>query len=258
MKKMFKKALGLLRLEAGSSYRFPIVEALTAICVFIAFNNALSAGFPVGFRVEMPEDLLPVLEQQVSAIVRRTIGAFAYLLVFVVPMITSFTVAKCFEDGTFQTLLTYPTKRSTVLGTKVSIALLLPATMSTLAATSAIYLTSPLEPHIDEIILLNAALWLFVLLLTSVTTLMSIVLRRAAASAIGGAGLWFSVATLMDSGGVSGIAKSLLLPLSAASNFILQEGAITITSLLVGFAGSLVITAVSFALSFLLFERSEL
>ena len=252
------KTRAFLSLEIKSFYRFPIVECFAGVFTLLALLNVLSVGSVTDFDVESPANLAGFLQSAASMLLYLSVFPFTYLLVFLVPVLVSLVIAKPFEDGTIRTILTHPIKRSSLLLTKILITVVLPGTATTIALLLAIQFGFGIQPSVSQVALLIGSIWVFILSVASVTTLLSVISKKAATSATGGVVLWYSMIFLAGLYGFPETARHVINPLSAALAYVLGgDGAPLLADVLVGLLGALSMAFVIIVVSIALFERSE-
>jgi hypothetical protein len=130
MKKSVRTLLAVCSLESDLSYSFPYVEGIVVIFLFTAFISVFSA-VAGGPYINIRPGLAWNTTQSVATYeeYRNTMAAsvygvsalgFSYILAFLVPLLTTFTLTGHFEDGTLPTYLSYPISRSSLLLVKAS------------------------------------------------------------------------------------------------------------------------------------------
>lgn len=257
MRTRLRRLSSLLRIEFGVSWRFPLLEGLAAILFFGILMNSLSSGFKFGFEAG---DAQPVFNFLDGLAPRMLFNGMIFFnsLAFVSPILVAIAVARPFEDGFYRTHLTLPVKRLTLLLTKVGLVILIPAVLLSFAIMMTVTLTFPLLPTAADLFFVIVAAWLNIALQVSISTLIAVQTRRLTTTVIGGMGFWFAVMSLLGLEGVPSLAIVILNPLRAATEFVSQRlGAPVIEDLQIGLVVSLMIVVVSFILSFVIFERTE-
>ena len=257
MRTRLRRLSSLLRIEFGVSWRFPTLEVLAAIIFFGILMNSLQIGLRAGFGSGDAQYVFNFL----NGIAPRMLFygmIFFDSLVLVLPILIAIAVAKPFEDGFYRTHLTLPVKRTTLLLTKAGLVILIPAVLLSLAIMMTVTLTFPLLPTASDIILVVIAAWLYIALQVSISTLIAVLTRKLTTTVIGGFGVWFVVLSLLGLEGVPSLAIVILNPLSAATAFVTQSLVAPVIEVLqIGLVVSLVIVFVSFILSLVIFERTE-
>jgi len=186
---------------------------------------------------------------------------YTHLLAILIPLLTSLSIANSYEDGTLKTFLTYPVRRFSLLAVKVSQVVILPGLVTTLASTMSIYIFIPeMISMMPEFVLLIGAMWIFILLLMSVTTLISVFSRRITVSAVGGIAFWYSIQLLLNLGGLPPVFSQVLNPLGTAITFVSATGSSTMlfTELISSLVGALAAGILISSMSFFLFESAEI
>jgi ABC-type transport system involved in multi-copper enzyme maturation permease subunit len=198
--------LDVTRLEAGQSYRYPLVEFLTIIVLYISF----SAIYPVAAMSRLMDTRPGPMwngTSQIDAMLmyERTLATYVFsraleqvwmALLFLAPVLLAYTTAKAFEDGSLRTILSYPVRRSHLLLMRSLLPVLLLGTVTTVSAFLALLLLVPAPLDLGALLSLTVTFWLALLLLTSSVVFLSVVTKRMVIAAIGGIALWFGLFTL--------------------------------------------------------------
>jgi ABC-type transport system involved in multi-copper enzyme maturation permease subunit len=269
MKKSVRTLLAVCSLESDLSYSFPYVEGIVVIFLFTAFISVFSA-VAGGPYINIRPGLAWNTTQSVATYeeYRNTMAAsvygvsalgFSYILAFLVPLLTTFTLTGHFEDGTLPTYLSYPISRSSLLLVKASMLIIVLGLSTTVSALSVVLFFSRGVPLDTTIILLLAALWSYVVLLTCVTTLVGVLSKNAGATAIVGVLLWYVITMIVATPLLPDIARGVLNPILAVAASV-GSGApgLHIGEALIGVGGASLIGLVALIVSVIVFERSEL
>ncbi len=257
MRTRLRRLSSLLRIEFGVSWRFPILEVIAAILFFGILMNSLRSGFKFGFGAGDAQLVFNFLDGLAPHMLFLGM-IFFNSLVFVSAILVAIAVAKPFEDGFYRTHLTLPVKRLTLLLTKAGLVILIPAVLLSFAIMMTVTLAFPLLPTAADLFFVIVAVWLNIALQVSISTLIAVQTRKLTTTVIGGMGFWFAVLSLLGLEGVPSLAIVILNPLRAATEFVSQGlGAPVIEDLQIGLVVSLMIVVVSFILSFVIFERTE-
>ncbi|MBS3795965.1 MAG: ABC transporter permease subunit [Candidatus Thorarchaeota archaeon] len=256
-------------LEFNQFYSFPVVEGIVAIFLAIAFASTIGIfGSHIGVYIEPGATWNGTAVIESVSEYRWTITASAYassalgfgqILAFLIPLFLASTLAGRFEDGTLQTYLSYPIQRSTLLMVKVSGVIVVLGTVATFASFSMIFLFIPGSKDAFSILLVTSALWAFIMLLASGTTLISIATRNGAATAIIGIILWYAAQMIAGSQATPSTVRAVLNPISLASNYVAGGLVVPqITEVYVGIVGAMIIGVLGLAASVFLFEKVEI
>ncbi|NWF94983.1 MAG: ABC transporter permease subunit [Candidatus Thorarchaeota archaeon] len=269
MSRVFRRFMNLVQMESEYTYRFPIMELLLALILLMTFLTSFvpaTSSINIG-RSPSWNGTLPA--QQYSDIFNNTlrwstISCFAGLmhpLAFIVPILTSISVAGCIEDGTLKTLLSYPTKREWLLESKVLLITVVTALTSILGITFAVVFLLPSGLALGDLSLLMSATVVHIILLVAFGTLVSVVFKRVSVAALGGVAFWYVLQYLFSMGLKDIRALSVFLPLPAAILAIGgQDGtssALLATEIPIYLVLSVGVAAALFAICFMLFRRLE-
>ena len=257
MRARLRRLSSLLRIEFGISWRFPILEGLAAILFFGILLNTTRFGFHADFSTGNAQRVFDFLDGLAPRMLYSGM-MFFNSLVFLAPILIAIAVARPFEDGFYRTHLTLPVKRLTLLATKAGLVMLILATLLSFAIMTIVTLIFPLFPTAADLFLVIVATWLFIALQVSISTLIAVQTRKLTTTVIGGIGFWSMGMLLLGLEGVPSLVTVILNPMTAATEFITQGlRAPVIEDLQIGLVISLMIVVVSFILSFVIFERTE-
>lgn len=260
MRRRVRYLSSLLHIEFGVSWRFPILEGLAAILFFGILSNTLQSGFTSSFDVYLgnTQQVITFFDELAPTMLQSGMWFFFTSLALIVPVLVAIAVARPFEDGFYRTHLTLPVKRSNLLLTKAGLVILIPASLLSFALMTIVTLTFPLLPAATDLFLVIVATWLYIAFLVSISTLIAILTRKLTTAIIGGVGLWSVVQSLQGLEGIPSLARIILNPLNAVTEFITQgQGAPVIEGLQIGMFVSFMITIVLFILSLIIFEQIE-
>jgi hypothetical protein len=186
----------LLRFEFSTSYRQPGLEFLVAlILLFSAFGvsssafQSLSVRFSPDFLVHYPDlfaDFLSAVKRLGVVSLVAGIKSVYYILVFLIPMFSAFTIASSIENGSLAALISYPVSRRSALLVRV----LFPIVF--LGASTFICSLIWVGIFLPGVIDLGFYLFAFVLTFTAImfifliNSLIAILSKRASVSVVGG------------------------------------------------------------------------
>ena len=257
MRNRLKRISSLLRIEFGVSWRFPILEGVAAILFFGFLLNTLSMGRRAGFSTGNPQRVIDFFDGLAPGMLHSGMISFNSL-VLLAPILVAIAVARPFEDGFYRTHLTLPVKRLTLLVTKAGLVILFLAGILSSAIMITIPLAYPILPTAADLFLVIVAIWLFIVLQVSISTLIAVQTKKLTTTVIGGIVFWSVNMSLLGLEGAPSIAMVILNPMNAATEFITQGlRAPVIADLQLGLVVSLMIVVVLFILSFVIFERTE-
>jgi ABC-type transport system involved in multi-copper enzyme maturation permease subunit len=258
----------IIELEVETSYRFPIVETVVAIIVFVGLvgaasysNRAMTIALVPGQSwngTEASHIYSSFLEQTSTSAYMFSLTSYAGILVFLIPFLVAFTTARGFEDGTLQTILSYPVSRSKLLLSRFVLTATIVGVPATLAPLTVVYGFIPGPKNIEAILMLAAALWAVVILMTSMTMLVSVVLRGTLVTALTGVVLWSAVAVLTFMPGFPALISGILNPMHIVQRYMIgiPEGPF-LTDVAIALAGCVIFGIVALVASLGLFSRAE-
>jgi ABC-type transport system involved in multi-copper enzyme maturation permease subunit len=265
MKRSLEKVSELVRVEFGVSYRFPIAEGLVAIIFGILLLPMISMWNIGYFRFSEFDRIMYAVIGYPE--LRLAIGLFSICtwMPIVIPILSSFAIAKPFEDDYIRTLVSYPISRDMLLLVKTALVILIPAAALSFVYCFAFLTIFPQPPVVGDVAVALTGIWLACLFFGCLATLVAVTSRKVSTTAVFGI-VYALIASLFSSDPtLSNVAKILLNPLSSASDFLRDSATgilyetqgMALVDIQYGFAISLVISVVLFALSLLIFRRSE-
>ena len=264
-----EKLRAVIGLQWADSYRFPIVEVILATFLFIGFASVLAglSSYRPGLRITPGPswNATQRLETYSRIVNEAATSAYAfsalncvYVLVLVVPLLVVFSVARGFEDGSHQTMLSYPIRRSTLLLTKVCSIVVLTGTSVTAALWVAVSLLSPGGSELHNLLLVTGSLWVFIFLVVSSTTLISVLSRRAMLAAFLGVSLWYGVTSLTSTPNAFLGLGGVLNPVSVANELINGWGTeVVFADVVLCTMGAAAIALSLLMVSLMLFDTAE-
>ncbi len=269
MRKKARTLLAVCSLETDLSFSYPYIEGVVVVFLFIAFSSALSAFGPGPYVYIKPgpawnaTQSIAIYEEYRNSLAASVYGVsalgFSYVLAFLVPLLTAFTLAGRFEDGTLHTYLSYPISRSSLLLVKASMMIVVLGLSTTVSALSVVLFFSAGVVIDTTIILLLAALWSYVILLTCITTLIGVVSKSAGATAIVGVLLWYVITLIIAMPLLPDIAQTVLNPiLAVAASVSSGVPELHIREALIGISGASLIGVIALIVSVIIFKRSEI
>ncbi|NHJ12814.1 MAG: hypothetical protein EAX95_04020 [Candidatus Thorarchaeota archaeon] len=242
--------------EATLGYGF--LEAVAAFMLYISVtltNNLIAAGH---LRVEIPpnppwsgvyEDYVTHIADAAIRVYCTSTTGLASALAFVLPIVVMFSIAKGFEDGFLQTQLSYPIGRSKLLLTKVVSTVCIFGALSSISIHLAVSILSPGSLQIGSMFLVAGALWAFLVLVITSTTLLALAIKRPLFGTLVGVSLWLGI-------GVMGVLPDILQPLENVLNPLIPVNefvnSYSTTTLLFGNLVLYVVGTIALALSLLM------
>ena len=266
MKQKLAKLMAQFEIEIGMSYRFPVIEGFAALI----FLTPIWAAVLLWQAVDILPDALEYFlfaEFGFSGMHLATLMAgWAESFSIIVMVLVSFTVAKSFEDGYIQTLLTYPVERVTVLLVKTICVIIIPAGLITFSCLFAILFIIPQAPLIGHVSIMLLGVWISILLFAILSMLVAVITKKVSATAIFGLAYGLVTPYLLNDTAVPNIIRVALNPLGAAYRYITSHSSYMMfgtemTPLLdiqIGFGISLMISFIILAFTLWLFTRSEI
>ncbi len=197
-----------LEYEFETNYRFPVLEGIVAIIIMVSVASALDLAVRyVNIIQTWPSDPdyatanMGFLFSSVQAHSLQVFGLSAYrvtlFLAFLVPLLIAYNLARGFEEGTFQTLLTYPIPRMRLLLFKTLIPIGIIGLTTNLAILLTVLLTVPGQYSGLTLLALSLGFWAHVVLMVSVMTLISVFLKKTLPTALAGIGIWYGFSLVL-------------------------------------------------------------
>lgn len=134
-------------------------------------------------------------EAAVSVYSTSALG-LASIVAFMLPTLVMFSIARGFEDGSFQTQLSYPIGRSRLLLTRVVATLGLFGLMTSMSMFVAVCIISPGIPRFDHVFLILGALWAFMLLVITSSTLIALLVKKSLVGVLIGVPFWLGIGVM--------------------------------------------------------------
>lgn len=263
-----KRFQAFLKLEFESTYRFPIIEGLICFLAFLQFSSIAMVDTRLGFMGSTDESLnitdialqnSESIEAWTTSLITGAFNGALLVLVFILPMFVAFTLALGFENGIFRTYLSYPINRSFFLISRMLILIIVTGLTVTLSALSVIYLLLPMALQSESIVLLILGLWAFITLVTSVSTLISIISKKAISTAVVGIGLWYSVVVFLNFDEIPRLMRSIVNPITAAIiPYVSGNTAVTYGDAIVALLGTSIVAIIFICISLVFFDHTEI
>ncbi len=267
MKRALKRAWAVFELEIDISFPFPVLECLFVVPLFLASSIALQVIPTTYARSDLvpdffrPEDIMRFIDGVGIRVFAEALYSLNTIILFIIPMIVTFNLARSFENGTMKTLLSYPIGRRKLLITKVSQVVILVWFAIIAGLFFSVYVFTPVVNGIPSFVLMSASLLALVFTATTTTVLIAIASKSTPVTAILGSGLWFSFLFLAMFGTFSSIVRGIMNPVLMAVS--LEGGSlgffndITSADLVVSIVGTLSLGVLALIASFILFDRRE-
>ncbi|MHC4750498.1 MAG: ABC transporter permease subunit [Planctomycetota bacterium] len=267
MKRSLRRAWATFKLEIDISFPFPVLECLFVIPLYLASSIALQIIPTIYARSDLvpdffrPEDITLYIDGIGIRVFAEALYSLNAIILFIIPMIVTFNLARNFENGMIKTLLSYPIGRRKLLITKVSQVVITVWFAIIAGLFFSVYVFTPVMNGLQSFILMSASLLALVFAATTTTVLIAIVSKSTPVTAILGSGLWFSFLFLAMSGTSSSIVRGIMNPVLMAVN--LEGGAlgffndITSADLVVSMVGTFSFGVLALITSFILFDRRE-
>ncbi|MGY5875807.1 MAG: hypothetical protein RTU30_08685 [Candidatus Thorarchaeota archaeon] len=269
-----KSLRGWLGLEIGTTYRFPVVEGLIAVPLFIILaivipGHLIFRGFNINPEIAT-DDLFGIFSETVEWIEIVPLLAIPQILaptiILLVPMLVALTTARGFENGTTKTYLSYPLSRFQLLLLKTGLGVLMTGTLTTLTLLFARFITGTLSIQLDLLLAIIIGIWTLIIFVASVTTFFAVVSKNTIATVFLGVGTFFAalMAYMQSSGpdhylpdAVRGILNPLILLNEHFINFYTESPEISFGDVLISIVACLVISIIVFVLTWKIFDYSE-
>jgi ABC-type transport system involved in multi-copper enzyme maturation permease subunit len=223
--------LDVTYLEAGNSYRYPLIEVITIFFLYLAFSAVYSLAMMPQSMDTMPGpmwngtsqvDFLLSYESTVSTFVLSSALEQAWLvLMFLMPILIAYTTARAFEDGSLRTLLSYPVRRSHLLLMRTLVSVLIIGGLTNFSIFLALFLFLPAPLGLVSVLSLIGTFWLAILFITSSVVFLSVLVKRMIVAAMGGVASWYGLLTLAYMPDASPIVQSLANPVRMMTRYIL-------------------------------------
>ena len=267
MHSRYKSIVALAKLDFACTYRFPVLEIMCAFLLYIvymagammSFSSTVYIGRYPGWNGTPPsENLINFFEGTSKFALGNMLYGLMTPLVIIIPLLTALSIARCFEDRTVHTLLTYPVRRFTLIGVKAILVVIVSGTITTVASVAALNLFFPQDITADAVLMLIGAIWLQIFLLVSVGSLFSILTKRVSVAALGAIGFWYSFQALVTMGSIQGTVLYVMSPLIAVATTIWDaEVAPSPVDLPLFLIQSMILGLVLLVISLVLFEKSD-
>ncbi len=263
-----RKSLALLRFELGTHYRFPIVESVIAfvlglsLVVIIASAQDLHLSIthgPAWNGSEQADYFLEIARTTAVSVFSVTGDLLSYVVAFVVPMIVGFNLGKGIENGFAETTVSYPVSRRSLIAVKAAalISLVLICGLGIPFLCNLLFI--PSEKPADSFLLVAFSFSAYTVLVASTSLLLSIIGRRASASAVGGTAMWLLLLLIVSTTDRYPLVRGIINPVQIASDYLFRGTTgplfadVLISSAMCLLLGVLVLVA-----CILLFERADL
>ena len=257
-----------VRLEIETSYPMILIYGTSAILIYIVLILAFTPflrGFafiiPFGHlsgNTELLENFFANIETTSLQTAGASINGLIQVLIFLVPMLVAFSISKGFEDGTLRTFLSYPIGRTRILAIKAGFAIALVGVPVSLALLSTQLLLVPANTLSIDLLLLVLSFWLFILLIGSICTLLSVAFKRVSLASITGVGLGYAI-LVMTRSGLEGYESffGVFNPIDITIRFVFGYDTVAVDPAF-SYVFNVLLSLIAFTLSIVLFRRAEI
>ncbi len=183
-----KPFLEILSSCLHGDYRFPILELLAFLFMLSSLLFAYSGYEPPG----TPDQLA------VMNLSRSLLGLPLFILVMLLLKNVTTGIGSDLERGTIQTILVYPLRRRSILTAKLFSAVLVAVLLFLGIQISALWILAPdmVSANLTTVFLTYAAHTCLALLISGLTLLFSLILRKSSAAFVVGLMMFFIVSML--------------------------------------------------------------
>ena len=206
MKNKARNIWARLVFEFEATYGYNLLEAIAGFILFFCIALVMNAtSNRLGIRIpsdpawnatEAYENYVELIGEYAVSVYSISAFGLAGVAAFVLPVLVMFSTARGFEDGSLQTRLSYPIRRSRLLLTKVFAALGLFCTLTFMSMFLAVSIFSPGVPRFEHVLLILGALWAFMLLVITSSTLLALLVKRSLAGVLIGVSFWMGVGVM--------------------------------------------------------------
>jgi hypothetical protein len=257
-----RRLQGWAELEIGSNYATPVLEGLLSLLVFVSFFGVTSMvhnlAIPIGS--DLPTSVVSESLQHASSLAYlQSITMSGQLMIFLLTMLISRTLARGFEEGLFTTYLSYPVSRSRLFTLKVGIPVMIVGLTTTLASIVANWLFFSSAGNIYTVLLITGAFWLQIVLIATSVALLALATKSVFSSTAIGIGIWYFLLFLMQSFNWIPIAlRGITSPIMIVGQYlILSTLGPTTTDMTIAFVGGLMLTVILSILAYTTFRHAE-
>jgi ABC-type transport system involved in multi-copper enzyme maturation permease subunit len=266
MKQRLVKLMAQFQIEIGMSYRFPVIEGLAALFFLTPIWAAVMTWQAVSINPDRLEYFIFAEYGFSGEHLGYCMTGLTQWLSIIVAILVSFTVAKSFEDGYIQTLLTYPVERVTALLVKIICVIVIPAGLITSTYLFAILFVIPQPPLLGDVSIMLLGAWISILLFATLSMLIAVITKKVSATAIFGLAFGIVTPLLLNNPDIPNNIRVAMDPYSAAYRYIVNHStypmfgieATPLIDLQIGFGISLMISLVLLTFTLWLFTRSEI
>jgi len=267
MKNRMNRLMALLRIEIGVSYRYPIIEGIILLIFLVPLLTTMSLWFDTNFRIDDFDKITYAVIGFPKLQLRSILGFGTSLWVIMIAVLPAFSIAKSFEDGYIQTLLTYPIARMKLLLVKITLVILIPAITFTAMLLFAGLVVFPELPLLSDMTVVLLGAWVSFLFYASLSSLIAVTSKKVSTTAIFGIAYPFVAGFLQNLSTIPGIIRVVLDPFNAVWEFLNSsarnivydvESTITLIDLQYGFSILIIISIVLLAANLWIFKRSQI
>jgi ABC-type transport system involved in multi-copper enzyme maturation permease subunit len=222
MRNTTRKLRAAVMLELDMSFSFPVLECLVALPILLASLSVLQYIPGVGTTSEAVPELFnreKLFERMVGLgayVFATNLYTFDYVVLFIVPMAVTFTLARGFENGTTRTMLSYPIGRRSFLLTRAGLIVLTTALPINAGRLFPVIVFTPPPIDVAALMTMSVSLWVLVFAICTTTVLVAVISGSMPTTAVIGCGLWFIMLYEAMAGSLSSVVRGVLNPVLIA------------------------------------------
>lgn len=206
MSSRLKRFMDILEFEIATHYRFPFLEILCSIVIFESFylmvNGSLSFYYILQ-KVPIPwvsAHYIESIGQWIAIHGPNSLGAVSFtiaeLLIFLVPILTSLSIARDMDRSLLRTLCSYPISRSQIFLSKLLLILIPTCGTASISLIIALVTFEPGPIPIEMFGLGLLIIWVPTVFVAMVTMLLALLSKSLPASLFGGLAVAFAMQQL--------------------------------------------------------------
>lgn len=225
--------LDVTYLEAGNSYRYPLIEVVTIFFIFLAFSAVYNLAMmpqwmdtapgPMWNGTSQIDSLLSYESTMSTFVLSSALEQVWLVLMFLMPILIAYTTARAFEDGSLRTILSYPVRRSHLLLMRTLVSVLIIGALTNLSVFLALFLFLPSPFDLFSALSLIGIFWLAILFITSSVVFLSVLVKRMIVAIVGGVASWYGLLTLAYTPDAPSIIQALANPIRMMTRYILGD-----------------------------------
>ncbi len=268
MKNRLTRIMALLRIEIGVSYRYPIIEGLVLLIFLLPLLTMLSFSIDIRFSIDEFDKFTYAVDGFSKLHLISGLEIWGFLWVLIIPFLTAFSIAKSFEDGHVQTLLTYPITRVKLLAIKITLVIMIPVATFTVMILFASLVAIPEFPQLIDLMTVLIGCWISFLFYASLSALIATISRKMSTTAIIGLAYPYIASLLNNDSTVPGLLRVVFNPFRAVTRFLNSSArgiiyddiiyTITLLDIQYGLTILLIISLILIAVNLWIFKRSQI